>query len=380
MLFNSYVFVFLFLPLAVIGYWLVNRFTSIKWAQVFLIGMSVWFYSYLNWKQLPALLLNILFNYFFYKMLRNSGLVTKRKLFLLMGLLCNVGSLCYYKYFNFFIDNVNSFFNVDTIFNKVILPLGISYIIFQQIAFLVDTYRGETGEYIFREYLLFILYFPRIISGPIMLHEEFFPQLADNEKKKINWDNIAKGLYLFVLGLGKKVLLADTFGKAVDYTYGVIAESGVREFYALDLLIIIFSYTVQLYFDFSGYCDMAMGISKMFNIDLPINFNSPYKALTITDFWKRWHITLTRFLTKYIYIPLGGNRKGRVRTYANILIVFTISGLWHGTGWTFLVWGIMHGMFQIVERLFPKVFKNMHPALSWMITFSFVKRWNDSVV
>lgn len=372
MLFNSYIFILLFLPLTVTGYWLINRLTSIARSQVFLIIMSVWFYSYLNWKYLPALGLNIFVNFTVYKFLKKYDDYKKRKVILILGLLFNIGSLCYYKYLNFFIDNINQMFHSDITLNTIILPLGISYIVFQQIAFIVDTYRNETGSYSLREYLIFVIYFPKIISGPIILHEEFFPQLADKNKQILNWDNIARGGYLFAIGLAKKVLLADVFGKVVDYAYGIIAENGVREFYAIDLLIVIFSYTLQLYFDFSGYCDMAMGVSKMFNIDLPINFNSPYKALTITEFWKRWHITLTRFLTKYIYIPLGGNRKGKYRTYVNILVVFIISGLWHGTGWTFLIWGLMHGLYQVMERVIPDLFKKMHPVLSWFITFGFI--------
>lgn len=371
MLFNSYIFVFLFLSLAVAGFWVIRKYLSKRCAYIFLILMSCWFYAYADIRYLPTLFFNIGINYFIYKFLQKQDTTTKaRKNILIVGLLFNGGSLCYYKYFNFFRDNINSILGISL--KRIILPLGISYIIFQQIAFIVDSYRKETADYSLTEYILFVLYFPKIISGPIMLHEEFFPQLRDEERQKVNWDNVAEGLYIFAIGMGKKVLLADTFGKAVNYAYNFIEEGGVRELYALDLLIVIFSYTVQLYFDFSGYCDMAAGISKMFNIDLPINFNSPYKALSISDFWKRWHITLTRFLTKYIYIPLGGNRKGILRTYLNILIVFLISGLWHGTGWNYLIWGLMHGIFMVLERMFPAFFKKMHPALSWLITFAFV--------
>ena len=193
------------------------------------------------------------------------------------------------------------------------------------------------------------------------------PQFLDREKKKVNADNLAAGIYLFAMGLAKKVLLADVFGDVVTYGFTTLEQLN-----SVTALLVMLSYTFQIYFDFSGYCDMAMGIGRMLNIDLPLNFNSPYKALTITEFWDRWHMTLTRFFTKYIYIPLGGNKKGKVRTYANILIVFLLSGLWHGASWNFVFWGLCHGIFMVLTRLFSDFFKKLHPALNWLMTFSFV--------
>ena len=372
MLFNSYEFILFFLPLTVIGYWLINRYASIKYAHLFMVIMSIWFYLYADVRQLPGILISIFINYGIYKYLFGCKIVSKRKMLLTLGIVFNVGSLFYYKYAGLLFDNLNSLFSTEFKIEKIIIPLGISYIVFQQIAFLVDTYREEVEEHGFVEYLLFFLYFPKEISGPILLHTDFFPQIKNINNQKINYDNIAKGMYIFALGLGKKVLLADVFGKAVNYAFGLPLEQYETDLYALDILIVIFCYTLQLYFDFSGYCDMAIGVSKMFNIDLPLNFDSPYKALNIIDFWKRWHITLTRFLTKYVFIPLGGSRKGTLRTYVNIIIVFLISGIWHGAGWTFIVWGIMHGMFQVITKVYKKFFEKMHPALSWMITFGFV--------
>lgn len=222
-------------------------------------------------------------------------------------------------------------------------------------------------DYSFLHYASFVAYFPQLIAGPIVTHDELIPQFMDEEKKKFNADNMAQGLYIFTFGLAKKVLLADTFGDVVTYGFTTVDRLS-----SVTALIVMLSYTIQIYFDFSGYCDMAIGIGKMMNIDLPLNFNSPYKALTITEFWDRWHMTLTRFFTKYVYIPLGGSRKGQVRTYVNIMIVFLASGLWHGASWNFVFWGFMHGVFMVITRLFKKFFEKLHPALNWLITFSFV--------
>jgi alginate O-acetyltransferase complex protein AlgI len=193
------------------------------------------------------------------------------------------------------------------------------------------------------------------------------PQFLDEEKKRLNADNLARGIYIFVIGLAKKVLIADVFGMLVSYGYGVVDNLN-----AISALLVMLSYTFQIYFDFSGYCDMAIGIGQMMNIDLPQNFNSPYKALTITEFWDRWHMTLTRFFKKYVYIPLGGSRKGKVRTYINVLIIFLISGFWHGASWNFVFWGLLHGIFNVITRMFKVFFEKLHPALNWLMTFVFV--------
>lgn len=202
-------------------------------------------------------------------------------------------------------------------------------------------------NYSFLNYVLFVTFFPKIIQGPIALHYEIIPQFDDEKNRKINSENMAKGIMAFAFGLAKKVLIADLFGNVAN-----IGFENVAELNTLTALITMFAYTIQIYFDFSGYCDMATGIALMFNIKLPMNFNSPYKATTITDFWKRWHITLTRFFTQYVYIPLGGNRKGKIRTYINVLIIFLLSGIWHGANYTFIVWGILHGVGSVITRIF----------------------------
>ena len=254
------------------------------------------------------------------------------------GVLCNLGILFYFKYFDFFIENVNAVFGTSFLLKGILLPLGISFFTFQQIGFLVDTYRGEIRECTFLDYALFVSFFPQLIAGPIVNHNEMMPQFDKIGKQKLDWDRFAGGVFLFTLGMVKKVLVADTFGKAVNWGYAnVLNLSGV------DSVLLILFYVLQLYFDFSGYCNMARGLGWLFGIEIPVNFNSPYKAVSIVDFWKRWHITLSRFFTKNVYIPLGGNRKGRGRMYFNLFLIYLLSGIWHGAGWTFVLWSVTQG-------------------------------------
>lgn len=366
MLFNSYIFIFIFLPLTLIGYFLLNRLKRPVFSHIFLLGMCLWFYAYVNPSYLPLILVSILFNFGAYKLMDKRS-TSIRKLILIVSIIFNVGSLFYFKYYNFFLENINALFQSDFTLLKLALPLGISFFSFQQLSFVIDAYKEQVPRYNLLEYSLFVTYFPKLSSGPIVTHDELLPQFADEDKRHFNWDNFSAGLYLFALGIGKKVLLADTFGIAANWGFGNIPSLD-----AISAVVTMLAYTIQIYFDFSGYCDMAIGIGKMMNIDLPLNFNSPYKALTISDFWDRWHMTLTRFFTRYIYIPLGGSRKGTVRTYINIMIVFLVSGLWHGSNWTFILWGALHGLFSVVTRRFKTFFSNLHPALNWLITFGFV--------
>ena len=231
----------------------------------------------------------------------------------------------------------------------------------------MDSYRGETKSYTFDEYALFVSFFPQLVAGPIVLHNEVIPQFRDYEKRFFIPENFSKGMYIFATGLFKKVIIADTFGSAVTYGFGTIPSLS-----SLEALLVSFFYTFQLYFDFSGYCDMASGIGYMFNIELPQNFNSPYKATSITDFWGRWHMSLTRFLRTYIYIPLGGNHKGQTRTYINIMAVYLVSGIWHGANWTFILWGVLHGFFNCMDRLFKNQWKKLGKVTQWFITFMLV--------
>ncbi len=369
MLFNSYIFIFLFLPICIVGYFLINKTKKYQLGHVFLLGMSLWFYGYFNPGYLLIIISSVLINYTLYRWMKKRQSLPEPKAtkpIMILGVACNLGIIFYFKYMDFFIENVNAIAKTDWPLMHIILPLGISFFTFQQISFIVDVYRGEVPEYDFITYACYVTYFPQLIAGPIVTHNELIPQLLDEKKKTINWDNMAKGFYMFAIGLGKKVLLADVFGIAVGWGFEDVAS-----LQATNAILVLLGYCFQLYFDFSGYCDMAIGLGQMMNIDLPLNFNSPYKALTITDFWNRWHMTLSRFFTRYVYIPLGGNRKGNVRTYVNLFIVFLLSGFWHGAAWTFVLWSVLNGIFVIITRMFRKGFENMHPALGWIITQGF---------
>lgn len=365
MLFNSYIFILFFLPLAFAGYFFLNGIKRYRLAQLWLIIMSLWFYGYFNASYLWIICISIICNFLLSRQIfRNNQY---KKMLLIIGIAFNLGSIFYFKYLDFFIENVNVLFHGDFELQHILLPLGISFFTFQQVSFLVDTYNGETEDYNFVEYALFVVFFPQLVAGPIVFHEEMMPQFRSMEKKRINADNIAAGLYIFAIGLFKKVLLADTLGRAVTWGYETVWDMTSPE-----VLIVSLCYTFQLYFDFSGYCDMAVGIGRLFNIDLPVNFNSPYRSCSVLEFWDRWHMTLTRFLKKYVYIPLGGNRKGTLRTYINIMLVFLLSGLWHGAGWTFVIWGMVHGLANCLNRIFKGVWDKGFPLVRWICTFLFI--------
>ena len=375
MLFNSYIFVLLFLPSVLLLYFVLNYFGRYRAALWSLTIMSFIFYAYNNVKYVCVLGISISINWMLANLLlkakemefpeakkRDSG-----KRILQIGILINIGSIFYFKYFNFFIDNINRLCVADFQMRNIVLPLGISFFTFQQISYLIDSYRGETRGYTFAEYAAFVSFFPQLVAGPIVLHNEIIPQLRDEKRKRFTHENFANGIYIFAAGLFKKVLIADTFGKAVSWGW-----SNIETMTSLEIMIVMLSYTFQIYFDFSGYCDMAVGIGKMFNIELPINFNSPYKSCSIIEFWKKWHITLTRFLRNYIYYPLGGSKKGRFHTYVNILAVFLISGIWHGANWTFILWGGVHGLAQILNRIFKNIWDRCNPVFQWICTFGFI--------
>ena len=286
-------------------------------------------------------------------------------------------------YSNFFIENFNSITSSNIDLLNLSLPLAISFFTFQQITYLVDSYRQETKEYDFLNYALFVTFFPQLIAGPIVHHKEMMPQFANARNKVKNYRNIAMGLFIFSIGLFKKVVIADTFAVWATQGFDVATTLNLFEAWATSL-----SYTFQLYFDFSGYTDMAIGLALLFNIKLPINFNSPYKATNIQDFWQRWHMTLSRFLKNYVYIPLGGNRKGAFRTHTNLMATFILGGLWHGAGWTFVFWGFLHGLALVIHRTWAKLGFRLWTWLAWLITFNFVniawvffraKEWGDAI-
>ncbi len=343
MLFNSYIFIFCFLPIVLCGWYGLNHFGRYRSAQLFLLLMSLWFYGYYH----PAYVILILFS------ISGSWLVSlcmektgKRKLFGWLGILFHLGILFYYKYYDFFVQNINSVFKTDWVIRNIMLPLGISFFTFQQISFVADRMRGEAPHYSMIEYMSYVVYFPQLIAGPIVSHSDLIPQFQGEECRKFRWENLLYGIRLFTAGLAKKILLADELGALVDAGYENVA--------ALDTpgaFLVMLGYTFQIYLDFSAYSDMAMGLAKMMGISLPVNFRSPYKARSVREFWRRWHITLSAFFTKYVYIPLGGNRVGKVRLIRNTMIVFFLSGLWHGADWTFVLWGLLHGVMISLENI-----------------------------
>ena len=339
MLFNSYFFIFVFLPLSLAGWYLLNRLKRYKLAQGYLIGMSLWFYAWYNVSFLWVMLGSCLFNFGVSFFLSGRDTPRMRRFLLITGCVVNIGALGIFKYYNFFVENVNAVFGADFQTRNILLPLGISFFTFQQLSYLIDRCRGDAPHYSLMDYLSFVTFFPSLISGPIVLHASTVPQFQDETRRRFSAECFARGVMQFSIGLAKKVLLADTLALAVNYGYENIA--------ALDApaaLAAAVGYTLELYFDFSGYSDMAIGVGKMFRIEIPENFNSPYRATSVKDFWKRWHMTLSRFLQTYVYFPLGGSRKGKLRTFVNTMITFLVSGLWHGANWTFVFWGFLHGL------------------------------------
>lgn len=365
MLFNSYIFIFMFLPAALTGYYGFSHFKLYRISNLFLIGMSLWFYGYFNKSYLLIICGSIMVNFLISKMMAYGEQKKNFKKFLLvLGICINTAVIFYFKYYDFFIENINAVFGRSFELKNIALPLGISFFTFQQISYMADSYRGETKGYRLDEYALFVSFFPQLIAGPIVLHSEMIPQFRAQKNRRMIPENFSKGMYIFAFGLFKKVLIADTFGKAVSWGFGTVETLS-----SMEALLVSFSYTFQLFFDFSGYCDMASGIGYLFNIELPVNFNSPYKAVSIVEFWERWHMSLTRFLRTYIYIPLGGNRKGKLRTYFHIMVVYLVSGIWHGANWTFVLWGLLHGILNCLNRLFRKPWEKLGEITRWAVTF-----------
>lgn len=386
MLFNSYLFIFIFLPIVLIGWFSLNKIKQYKLAEIFLIGMSLWFYAYFNFSYLFIIVGSCIFNFSLSYLiniiekkyfsidenkiadkdnLKNNKGNTLIKILGITGITVNLGILFYYKYYDFFIENINFIFQKDYNLKYILLPLGISFFTFQQLSYVIDRMKGTAPHYGLIDYMSFVTFFPQLIAGPIVLHSELIPQFKDKEKRKFNTDNFTDGCIQFILGLGKKVLIADTLALVVNGTYDY-------RYYltTLSAILFILTYIFELYFDFSGYCDMAMGIGKMFNYDIPRNFYYPYKATSMKEFWNRWHMTLNRFFTNYVYIPLGGNKKGTTRKILNIMIVFFLSGLWHGASWNFVIWGLLNGLGVAFNNINPKPLKNKF--ISWLCTFSYV--------
>jgi alginate O-acetyltransferase complex protein AlgI len=344
MLFNSVPFLFLFLPLVLLVFFAVGR-ISHRLAAAWLAATSLFFYGWWDPLYVGLLLASIAFNYLVgYRLAQwSSGEPKRLKALLTFGVLVDLGLLAYFKYANFFVNSVNA--TLDTSFElaQILLPLGISFFTFTQIAFLVDAARGHAKEFSLIHYGLFVTYFPHLIAGPVLHHGEMMPQFRQASTYRFNAEFMTVGFTFFALGLFKKVVLADGVAPFAAPVFAA-AQAGTAQgfFQAWSGAL---AYSLQLYFDFSGYCDMAIGISYMIGVKLPINFNSPYKAQNISEFWRRWHMTLSRFLRDYLYIPLGGNKRGPSRRYINLMTTMLLGGLWHGAGWTFVIWGGLHGLY-----------------------------------
>jgi len=360
-LFSSYSFLFLFLPAALLGYYVARRFCGNRAAIGFLILASLAFYASWNPVYLGLLLASIGANYFIADRLILEN--PRRRAWLYTGITLNLALLGYYKYAHFFLDVVAPGHTIEAI----VLPLGISFFTFQQIMFLTDLYASGQRGYGLQYYAASVTFFPHLIAGPIVPYRELMPQFASTEGTRIPWEQIAPGVVLFALGLSKKVLLADPLSDPVARVFGTAAQG--QPLSALDAWGGALAYTFQLYFDFSGYTDMALGLGHMFGIRLPANFLSPYKSRSITEFWRRWHITLSNFLRDHLYIPLGGNRGAPSKTARNLLLTMGLGGLWHGAGWTFIVWGLMHGTYLVVHRFWRSAGMLLPAWAGWLVTF-----------
>lgn len=351
MLFNSYLFIFLFLPLVLLGYYSVGIIFSRKAANYWLLLSSLVFYAWWNPPYLLLLLLSIAVNYFIaLQLIKNNEArnYSRKKIWLTLGVVANLALLGYFKYANFFVDNINYWIDGDYHLAAIVLPLAISFFTFQQIAFLVDTSRGHINSLNVANYALFVSFFPQLISGPIVLHNEMMPQFESNDNfTKIN-EQLAAGLALFAIGLFKKVIIADSMGEIADPMFdGVALSAGVDPGYAWWALL---AYAFQIYFDFSAYSDMAVGLGFMFGINLPLNFNSPYKAANIFEFWNRWHMTFARFMRNHVYIPLVRNKRLKISHQIGLIISVLLGGLWHGANWTFVIWGGLHASFMLINH------------------------------
>jgi D-alanyl-lipoteichoic acid acyltransferase DltB (MBOAT superfamily) len=389
MLFNSYEFIFLFLPVSLIVYFLLNRMRLTIGANAWLLFVSLFFYSWWNIRYLPLILGSILFNYTVGGLLVANDEVKKpivsRKTMVVFGLTANILFLCYFKYMDFFIGTINTIPGVGLPLLHIILPLGISFFTITQIAFLVDAYEGLVTEKNLLSYALFVTFFPHLLAGPILHHKDMMPQFGTIRNKVLNYRNLSLGLFVFFVGLFKKVVIADDLSTTVKLGFDVAPALNFFEAWITSL-----SYTLQLYFDFSGYSDMAIGVGLMFNIVLPRNFDSPYKAVNMIDFWRRWHISLSDFINTYLYTPIlrSFSRVTFQNSLIAIFIAMLISGFWHGAGWTFIIWGGLHGGALVVNHLWKKRKIKMPRWLGWVITFNFVnlsfvffraKGWHEAV-
>lgn len=362
MLFNSYPFIFVYLPLVFAAFFLTAKYVSHRAATFTLVLASFAFYGYWDVKYVPLLFASICFNYFIGRQLDKH---TKSKFWLVMGLGINILLLGYFKYTDFFLTTLNDI-NGAQVFDlpHIVLPLGISFFTFTQSAYLVDAYRKEAAPHNFLTYCEFVTIFPHLIAGPIINHKEMIPQFINEKTFHLDYKNIALGLTIFTFGLFKKVVIADKLAVWANEAFSHVSSLTCTEAWVGAL-----GYTLQLYFDFSGYSEMAIGLALLFNLKMPINFNSPYQANSIIDFWRRWHMTLGSWVKNYLYIPMGGNRHGEFSKMRNLFVSMLIIGLWHGAGWTFVIWGALHGVLLMINHQWRRMNISLPTVLNWGITF-----------
>ncbi|WP_027192229.1 MBOAT family O-acyltransferase [Fundidesulfovibrio putealis] len=352
MLFNSYVFLFVFLPFALTPFVLLSDRLGRHWLEWWVIGCSLIFYSWFDITNTAIISLSVLFNYLVAKAIHahhnHKNTEKGPRYYFAFGVITNLAVLSYYKYTNFFLRDILSHFGIHSEVHDIALPLGISFFTFQQIIFLKDLMSKDVTLFSFRKYLFCVTFFPHLIAGPIIKYKHILKQLYSRAFFTYSPVYLATGFTWLTLGLFKKVIIADNLAPYASQAFQAVADGHVISL--ISSWTGCLAYAFQIYFDFSGYSDMAIGLGLLFKIELPVNFNSPYKATSIVDFWRRWHITLSWFLRECIYIPLGGNRKGRAHQYINLLITMLLAGLWHGAGWTFVVWGGVHGLLLVATH------------------------------
>jgi alginate O-acetyltransferase complex protein AlgI len=372
-LFNSYEFLLAFLPIVVAGYFLLNGVGSRLrgndgLGNLWLVAASFFFYAWWRVEFVWLLVASIAVNYMVGRSIVVRAVQNRpTKALLIMGIAFNLLLLGYFKYANFFLENEARLLSTAPMHLDVILPIGISFFTFTQIAFLVDAHKRKAREPDVVNYSLFVTFFPHLLAGPILHHREMMPQFADRANKQVQWENVARGLVLLTIGLAKKVLIADELAQQVSNAYSATAPLSFGDAWLASLC-----YTMQIYFDFSGYTDMALGMAQMMNIRLPQNFDSPYRQRNLQEFWRHWHMTLTRFLRDYVYIPLGGNQRGGAWTAMAIIVTFLLGGLWHGANWTFIAWGLANGVGLALLQAWKRTGVKLPMMAAWVVTFLFV--------
>lgn len=355
MLFTSGLFLFVYLPVTVVFFFLIARAAGPRAASAWLAAMSLLFYGYWVPAFLALLVGSILFNFGAGLAIARSLGTSRARAILTIAIVGDLVALAFFKYYNFFTENVREIGIPMPVLN-IVLPIGISFFTFTQIAYLVDVYKGKVRDANIVHYGLFVTYFPHLIAGPILHHADMMPQFHNRDTYRPNLANFATGAFFLIFGLAKKVLVADNISIIADRAFDAANLGQVGTLHAWEGAI---AYAMQIYFDFSGYSDMAVGVSLLLNIQLPFNFASPYRSTSIVEFWRRWHMSLSTFLRDYLYIALGGNRKGNMRRYANLFVTMVLGGLWHGAAWTFVIWGTLHGSYLMINHFWRWLGKSM---------------------